>query len=53
MISVLSVILVVLLAVCFFAIIFHMNVILWIFEKSIGVELKSLGKMRLFARFIL
>lgn len=34
--------LVVLLAVCFLAIIFHMNVILWIFEKSIGVGITAL-----------
>lgn len=34
--------LVVLLAVCVFAIIFRMNVILWIFEKSIGVGITAL-----------
>ena len=34
--------LIVLLAVCFFAIIFRMNVILWIFEKTIGVGITAL-----------
>lgn len=34
--------LVILLGVCLFAVIFHMNVILWIFEKSIGVGITAL-----------
>ena len=34
--------LVVILAVCFLAVIFRMNVILWIFEKSIGVGITAL-----------
>lgn len=34
--------LVILLGVCLLAVIFHMNVILWIFEKSIGVGITAL-----------